>query len=308
VQLYENGKAAQGESFTFKEVFSSTSSDPSTEYSTRYYQTVNADHSGLAVDTRSNPMNGSSRDRFAPDGSIFAAGATEPLACTFLPAAGGVPGTLTLGATWDSSWTRTCTYGSDTSTDNVRTTGSATALETVTVAAGTFQTIKLETTQVENRPAGSGLPRWNISGQCWIDVVMGVPVKCMQTLVKTPPDPKLPTTTSTSSSELVSYDAARFPGSSKNPARFAGGWNVSMRGTNAGSCSSVEIDISGKLTGSCSSARAGGFQIDGSVDADGVLTAGAQGGITISAKLTPVDGNGEWSADGGSGTWSMVHR
>lgn len=137
---------------------------------------------------------------------------------------------------------------------------------------------------------------------------MGQAVKCTHTLVKTPPDPKLSTTTSTGSNELVSYDAPRFPGSSKSPARFAGGWKVSMSGTNAGSCSSMEIDLSGKLTGSCSIAAVGGFQVNGTVDADGVLTGSAPGGITISGKMTPVDGSGGWSADGDAGAWSMAHK
>lgn len=163
VQLYENGKAVQGESFTFKGVYTSAGSGTSTEYSTRYYQTVNTDHCGLAVDTRSHPLNGSSRDRFAPDGSILAAGSLDPLECTYSPANAGVPKTLAVGTTWDNTWTRTCTYGSDTSTDTVRSTGKVTALEPVTVAAGTFKTIKFEMTQVETRPAGSGLPRWDIS-------------------------------------------------------------------------------------------------------------------------------------------------
>jgi len=176
------------------------------------------------------------------------------------------------------------------------------------VAAGTFQTIKLEWTDVETRPASNDVARWDISRQCWVDVVMGVPVKCAQTLVKIPRDPKLPARTSSSVTELVSYDAPRFPGSSRNPARFAGGWNVSLSGANAGSCSSLQVDISGKVTGSCTSANTGSVPIDGSVDADGVLTASAAGGIMLSGKLTPVDGNGQWSEGGGSGTWSMVHK
>lgn len=309
VQLYENGKAAQGESFTFREVITSPESGSSTRYWTRYYQTVNADHSGLAVDIPADPMNASSRDRFAPDGATLASGSREPLECTYSPATRDVPGTLTVGVSWDNSWSRTCTYYGDTSTDTVRSTGSATALETVTVAAGTFKTIKLEMKRVENRPAGSDLPRWDISQQCWIDVVMGMPVKCALTLVKTLPDPKLPTRTTSTSTELVSYDAPRFASSSKSPARFAGGWNLSMSGTNAGSCASLTIDTEGKLTGNCIDGNGSSHAIDGTVDADGMPKASSPDGATISGTLTPADGSGNWTGSGSSGgAWSMAHR
>jgi hypothetical protein len=94
---------------------------------------------------------------------------------------------------------------------------------------------------------------------------MGWQVKCAYTLTKDLAGSSSGPYTISSSDELVSYDALRFPGS-KSTIRF-GGWSATLSGADSGSCKSIVITISGKVTGSCSSTHAGSFDIRGSVDA-----------------------------------------
>ncbi|MBK4735084.1 hypothetical protein [Noviherbaspirillum pedocola] len=310
VQRYTNEKAVQGDSFTRKETysFSDSNSKPLTSYFTNYYQTVNADHSGLFVQTNSDPMFIRRRYYFTADGITKDADASEQPSCVSEPSVAAVPSTLTPGQRWDNSWTRTCTTGTGKTVDMVRNTGSATALETITVAAGTFQTIKEENTWTEILDASRSTAKLEQVEQCWIDTVMGVAVKCTQTAVATPRDTSLKSKSGSATIELIAYDASRFPGSIRNPARFAGGWNAGLTEANTENCSSLTIDTKGELTGTCRFVDGWYVAVEGAVDADGVLKASSSDGVTISGKLTPVDGSVEWSANGGRGAWSMAHK
>jgi hypothetical protein len=93
-----------------------------------------------------------------------------PLACTITPHGSGPDYPLAVGQTWSQNYVITCGTVTISYTD----TGVAMGIESVTVPAGTFSTVKLQDTLIITRPNGAKLTNTLTS---WRDMNTGVPIK-----------------------------------------------------------------------------------------------------------------------------------
>lgn len=229
-------------------------------------------------------------------------------ACNYVytPAFAKVPGTLALGQSWDTSTVRTCVDDSRENTA-INAKGSVTGIESVTVAAGTFNALKTVNALTYKFRSRTTLREET----CWRDTITGLELKCNVASTNTPLDATVAVTKQTSSWELGGYAQASTGRQKLNVERFAGKWQVWFKGTNEGVCA-VDIAKTGAVSGTCNDRFGFGFGLGGTVDAQGTakfsLTSDGLGGPGFSGSFeSPLKISGTWSAGTDNGTWYMLH-
>ena len=227
----------------------------------------------------------------------------------------GPPAQLALNASWDNSTSLT----RDCDTDAVRTSkltskGSVVAIESVSVAGGTFQAYKLVATvnnvSVDKSRAGSSSGEWTIVSKLtsWVDVDTGVEVKRSVEAVETGWGGS---EVSSTSNELVGVSHARSGRQLLVVERFAGpGWKGSYSGKLSGTCT-ANILSGGVLDVRCAegASTVNTFFPEGTINVGGQVSfappAGAGNGLKFTGQaesLTKISGT--WSdATGATGTW-----
>jgi hypothetical protein len=284
----------------------------------RYYTnstTTSASSAGFVLtETQSSTSARRIPSSFTAEGGIQKDGQNaDKFDCQFSPAYFEVPATVTAGLAWDNRTVYTCTplpgftlYG--TSRRDTRSQGSFVAFEPLTVAAGSFDTVKVHVLKSETSLDGTSLS--DITE--WRDMVSGLVVKSVVLTTDTlPSNPTVPIHYSYST-ELVGYAHAASGRQKVNVERYAGSWSGAYAGGGSGSCAMV-ISQAGLLSGTCSAAGASAFTIAGTIDAQGVasfnLQAGGVSGPTFTGKFqSPLDVGGVWSSPGFNGTWQMTHK
>jgi len=178
------------------------------------------------------------------------------------------------------------------------------AMESVTVAAGTFQTAKVSLSSSYKYANGATLVDESTS---WLDTNSRRLIKTSNIRTSTSASGKVGS--SSTVAELQGYAQAGSGRSLLNVQRFAGGWSGSYAGPYSGSCTG-QISPDGVLDASCGG---GQFTLHGLIDANGNVTfslsAGGGSGPSFSGKFdSPLSIQGTWSMPGGgAGTWQLNH-
>ena len=184
-----------------------------------------------------------------------------------------IPATVTVGMSWQNAAVKdnansSCTMGNLPVSVSVK--GAAAGTETVDVAAGRFDTIKLvyqtiwvlkNSTQVNDVT-------------CWRDVVSGMNVRCIADISTTPSGLNATTTKATRTDELLGYATAATGRRRDVVERFAGTWtDVMLQSTTASECV-FDIGAAGKFDATCRSIFNGYITvpISGSVNVSGELS------------------------------------
>jgi hypothetical protein len=289
---------------------------PVARYSTSSTTTSASSAGFVLAETRSSTSARRIPSSYTAEGGIQKDGQNaDKFDCQFSPAYFEVPATVTAGLAWDNRTVYTCTplpgftlYG--TSKRDTRSQGSFVAFEPLTVAAGSFDTVKVHVLKSETSLDGTSLS--DITE--WRDMVSGLVVKSVVLTTDTlPSNPTVPIHYSYST-ELVGYAHAASGRQKANVERYAGSWNGTYAGGGSGSCAMV-ISQAGLVSGTCSEtgASASAFTIAGTIDAAGVasfnLQAGGVSGPAFTGKFqSPLDVSGVWSSPGFNGTWQMTHK
>jgi hypothetical protein len=230
------------------------------------------------------------------------------LACTYSPAYQfDPPLSLAAGDGWTSIATQSCKASADGSISSATTslTGKVVGTEQVTVAAGSFAAIKATITEVIQYP---GMTETFIENS-WFDSASRQVVRTDWTYSLVPSGTTTPSSSGSISRQLTAYSHGGKSAGAVT-ARFAGLWNVSYTGTDAGTCTGLNADTNGGVSGSCSSNTSGAFNVTGTVDAKGVISLTASNGATMNGNFaSPFAGTGTWINSGGAnGAWSAVHQ
>lgn len=223
-----------------------------------------------------------------------------------------LPASVRLDTTWDANITRnySCINSNDKGTDQLALKGKVLGQETVTVAAGTFSTIKYSSTLTRTRPTSTLVTERT----CWADPDSGINVKCTTVTTSTVPATPENGYVTTTTTELASFSHAATQRKKLSVERFAGDWAGVYKGDDHGYCT-FTVDLTGSLQGSCQSNGFGGtFALRGTIDANGNLSfiLSSDGVSTPSFKGTldsPGYMAGTWLlSGGGGGTWFMQHQ
>lgn len=178
------------------------------------------------------------------------------------------------------------------------------ALESVTVAAGTFKTAKVSIRASYKYASGGAIADESTS---WLDTISGRRIKTSTSRIHTTQSGRVDT--SSFVTELQGYAQAGTGRSLLNVQRFAGDWTGSFAGPDNGSCTG-QVSLDGVLDASCAG---GQFTIHGLIDAYGNVTfslsAGGSTGPSFSGRFdSPLSIHGTWSKPGGgTGTWQLSH-
>jgi len=217
------------------------------------------------------------------------------------------PLTLSVGMNWQYSGVASTKCSAEAAVQtSINFKDSATAQEQVTVAAGTFNTIKVSRSAVED----SDSITYTAERSCWWEPDLGTEVKCV--LNQSSTDKKTGVKTASSQAwELQGYSNQKLARKVDSVQRFVGNWSgkyeVRVSGNDSsGSCTFV-IDLAGNVTGSCSGAAVP-FFVTGKIGADGRLSLNSAYGNPTGAVAGKVDSleqlSGTWSDPAvGTGTW-----
>lgn len=230
---------------------------------------------------------------------------TAGTSCAYSPRSIGATYPLTLGQSWDNSYTSACTTNGATTITQIRNAGSMAAVEMVATPAGTFTAGK-EVFTLTSTITGSST---TVSSQtCWHDVSTGRLLKCNVSNTITPVSGTVSTSSSTYS--LIGYVSGT-GASLPTAARFAGQWTGSFSGSDSGTCSSVTVSDTGTVTGSCFASSVGTFTINGTVSASGAASFTATTGAVFTGTISsPISGGGTWfrPINGATGIWIATHH
>jgi hypothetical protein len=218
----------------------------------------------------------------------------------------GPPRKLGITTSWDTAATSTVQCANSplrTYQDSQK--GAVIATESITVAAGTFETYKL--TYVMVRKTDTYTKTSNVTE--WRDVITGAGIKSITTGKTVFVTNVQSNYTYEASSELQGFSHARTARQRLNVERFAGPWSGNYVGASSGTCHG-QISPQGSLDAACGG---GAFMVHGQIDASGkvdfALNAGGQSGPVFSGKFdAPLKIEGLWTnGAGGSGTWNLNH-
>ncbi|WP_373988102.1 hypothetical protein [Duganella sp. BuS-21] len=144
-----------------------------------------------------------------------------------------LPASVRLDTTWDATISRkySCLYSSNTSTDTLTLKGKVLGQESITAAAGTFSTIKYNTTLSRVTQEFSLVTE----STCWADPDSGVNIQCdsVQTYTDSKPQNNY---VSTTTEELVAYSHASTQRQKLSTERYAGSWAGTFVGDDHGYC------------------------------------------------------------------------
>lgn len=235
--------------------------------------------------------------------------------CTISPAQpyyGVAPLTISVGMSWQYSGAvvKNCSTSGSTQTA-VEIRDSAIAQELVTVAAGTFNTIKVTRNSSEKDDNSTVVVERN----CWWEPDLGIEVKCVTSSTKT-----ITATSATISHkeswEMLGYSNQRLVRKADTVVRFAGTWKGSYFGGGSApggypvQCA-LTVDVDGSARGYCLG-MATSFGFTGNVGADGTLSFIGDPdypGMSFTGKLDSLQQmSGTWSIPPylNNGTWTLT--
>lgn len=233
---------------------------------------------------------------------------------TYTPAWNEIPATVTVGTAWETTVTvnnaHVFTCNDTTMPGQLTTKGTAVSSESIQVAAGSFNTIKVNFQTTLKKSDGT-ITR---SGTCWRDVVSGMNVKC--SIDTTVPPGTTGDVNGSVTDELVGYSTAATGKRKVGTERFAGSWTDEYTSDEPVSCR-IFIDATGTMSGSCSSRSFPevDLPVNGRVDAAGnvdftvkssfgpTYITHYKGTATDTATMT---GTSDFLPDH-SGRWKLVH-
>ena len=262
---------------------------------------VDNDGAWTDITSSDNPFIESESNHYLADGGLQG-NKSSPCESTYTPALYLSPKNLAVGTAWSSASTqlavRPCTGQSSKKVD-----GTAVALETITVSAGTFNTVKIVSKYSTKYAAGSLV----LDSNTWLDVLTHRVVK--QTTLGERIEEDGFKSNYTETLELAGYASAKQGRKKLNIERFAGAWAGAYSGAASGACrGSVTTD--GILEANCG---AGLFSVNGTIDANGngtfyLTVDGVKGANFSGAFESPIKIGGVWSVGAASGTWNLVHQ
>jgi hypothetical protein len=319
---YTAATPTTGDNYTYKVTFTDTSTGatgtPNVYYYNQFYTATNPDgtstREGIESQSNDTPID----DSLNADGSIAAQNVNQVLGstaivpnsyCNYPLSKVDIPGTLSVGLSWDSSTAGSCSSW----TMQWRSQGNVVGIESVTVAAGTFETMKLTytTTTVKTAVITSNSGTSVTAKTCWRDVKLGINVKCTGTTTFTPSSDGA-ARSGTIAEELVGYVNAKKNVQKLAVERFAGTWTGIYSGTASGTCN-IQVSTTGSISGTCRDSSFANFDVSGNIDAQGNLTAnlssnGVSGPTFKGSSMSMLTWSGNWATGNASGTWSLYHN
>lgn len=210
---------------------------------------------------------------------------------------------MMVGTTWTSDFNRVDT-GPCAASVSGKFSATAAALETITVRAGTFNTVKIVSTSTGTY--SNGLTTAEEITE-WRDVVTHRIIKYSNRSNQVSDTGAKATLTF--SGELAGFSSAKQARKNLNIERFAGQWAGAYSGTDSGNCQG-RVSRDGKLDVDCGN---GEFSVHGDIDASGqgtfyLTVKGVRGAPFSSSFESPFAIRGVWSAGAASGTWTLNHQ
>lgn len=233
--------------------------------------------------------------------------------CTHSPATTGPGRNLTVGATWDLSFTRNCADAKGVlSQFRAKSVGRVVARELFNTVAGTFDAHKLSYVfTLDYKDAGLGTTTSTEQTTCWYSAVFERPLAC-DTSWNQVSERGGQTPTSYISYQLTGLLLANYPVAAPTVQRFSGEWLLSWAGASTGVCTKLYVSLAGIASfAGCDSSQTP-FSLPwllGTVDANGALRAISSSGDVISGTFaSTLSASGTWrSTSGMTGTWVASH-
>lgn len=298
-----------GDFYSYREGVNVTTGEqpvPSTAALTRYYndavRQTGIDGSWVETVAWATQTSPSSEFHYRYDGALTTikvpACSTTFTAVTYL-----APKDLKVGAEWGDQYSRVTT-GDCVFENEVKISNKAVALETITVNAGTFSTIKIVSTAPPMAYAGYTDTSEAI---LWRDTWTHRLIKYVNRITRVSTDGSK--TSYIWNGELIGYASAKQGRQNLNIERFAGPWAGSYSGTYSGKCQG-NVSETGKLDADCGD---GLFSVHGDIDVTGkgtfYLTVNGVKGASFSGAFESLFSiGGVWSAGTASGTWKLEHQ
>ena len=302
--------AKLGDFYSYKYVSSLTAprtGDPITSFFTDVYTAINSDESYTLTNYSSFSSIPKWNHNYSAKGVETSSNSVDlQQKCTYDPKFGEAQIPVSVGQTWDVTNISICD-GSN-SGDQETSVGSVIGIETVVVAAGSFNAWKIA---YKYKFKTSDFVM-TIDSTCWIAISLGRRVKCVNTTSVDFPSTPGENSASKSTSELVAYTVGGVPQKLPPAGSYAGDWSGTYQGQDSGQCK-VLISTDGALTGSCTGGMAGTFTIAGNVgDSQNIsfnISSGGVAGPAFSGQFSSLTSlTGTWSTTTGlSGTWSISH-
>jgi hypothetical protein len=277
-----------------------------TSYTLDVASAVGNDGTWSDTSTNSSPFGASSTGSYLADGGLYA-GADSNCNRTYAPALYASLKELAVGKTWisNSEAVSTCykPWNPSSRPPQVTITGTVLALESVTVMAGTFNTIKVSVKQESKYYDGRAQTTDETQ---WLEADTHRLIKLTGHVASTATTGNI--TLSDVGLELAGYSNAKAKLQRLTVERFAGGWRG--RALQAGGDCEGDIDLNGTLDINCGIT----FHLRGTIDAAGKVTFQPSTGGSSSPVLTarfdsPLSASGTWDAGGGvKGTWTITHK
>ncbi|HEY0589987.1 MAG TPA: hypothetical protein VGD52_27935 [Pseudoduganella sp.] len=311
---YIAAKATAGDYYTFKvDNQHGTAGSSYTSYSTKLVSSVVADGASsakLLLDEPSTIAPGKfDSNTYPADYDSLGRWISTQMSCTQTaspPFYEVAPMKVSVGMSWEHKGT--VTNSCDGWKYNLEAKDSALAMESVTVAAGTFNAIKVSRTSSQSLPDA----KLDIERTCWWEPELGVEVKCVSNEATT--NFKLGTTNTVKRTrEMLGYYNQKLQRKADSATRFVGIWRgiysgvVGAPGHLKVECV-VTVDPDGNIAGSCGGLVIS-FDLKGKVSADGTLAFTVQQypDMSFTGKFDSIQQmSGNWSIpNSSSGAWSM---
>ena len=287
-----------------------TGAAPSQYETTRLFTVANPDGSFSRTDTTSR--------RVLSNALVFSSSAalvstvSGSQTCNFTPPfRNGPPLSAALGTSYSTTSSQSCVVQSQTpaATTSIKFDGSVQTAEPLTIALGTFATVKDTHIIVSSSATAST----TTTATCWTDTVTGRTVQCTSAEVTTPVGQTVPSASDTRSFVLEAYS---FRGNTPvGPAvkRFNGYWNL-VSASGQGRCNNLFVDSNGGINATCqtldqNSNVTSTFTVTGTVDVSGTATFTGSNGLSGNGSFSsPVSATGTISnAAGTTVTWAATH-
>lgn len=289
----------------------SSGAAPTSTIVTRSYRDVTPEGAATRVDSSSSAFTSQATRVLDSNGatSTLSAGINH---CTYTPAYRATPSPGSVvedrGSTASSE---SCNMGPGTSTTvgSYSSTWLNSAIELVTVPAGTFPTFKYKIVRSYSDKNGTA----TTNETCWIDLRTGRTAKCTSTYLNTPAGKSVAPISGSTLFELLAFKFHGDQAVGPSVSRFVGYWNVQFAGSATGKCDNMQIDANGSISGFCKHLLSTGlysnqYAVHGTVDSSGGATLTADtGAVLVGIFESPVSASGSWSNGSAIGSWTALH-